>query len=158
MYDIMQYLNNLLEKKNLPQLLLLILFILYLVLGFKMPHNISEMIDTRTGKIVIAVSALALFAFANPILGIIGIIVAYELIKRSTVTTGSYALAKYYPTEEKKWSPFTPTHQFPYTLEQEIVKKMAPIRRPNTENKPASFKPILDDQHDAAPVNYQGVI
>ena len=142
----------------MPQLILLILFILYLVLGFKMPSNVSQMIDTRIGKISIAILAIILFAYTNPIVGIIGIIVAYEIIKRSSMTTGSYALEKYYPTEQKKWSPFTPIHQFPYTLEQEMVKKMAPIRHTSSTSTQSSFKAILDDQHDAAPVNYQGVI
>ena len=99
-----------------------------------------------------------MFAHSNPIVGILGIIVAYELIKRSSVTTGSAALEHYYPTEQKKWSPFSPIHQFPYTLEQEIVKKMAPIRHPATKNNRPNFKPVLDDLHDAAPINYQGVI
>jgi hypothetical protein len=63
-----------------------------------------------------------------------------------------------YPTEEKKWSPFTAHHQFPYTLEQEVVKKMAPIRNKNYSNEKYTFKPILDDLHDAAPINYRGVI
>jgi len=154
----MEYLKKLMEKKNMPQLVLTILFIIYLVLGLRMPHTIADIIDTTSGKVIIAVLALALFSYSNPILGILGIIVAYELIKRSSVTTGSAALEKYYPTEQKKWSPFSPLHQFPYTLEQEMVKKMAPIRRSNAEKQKVSFKPILDDLHDAAPVNYQGVI
>lgn len=154
----MEYLNTLLEKKNMPQLILVILFIIYLVLGLRMPSSIANVIDTNPGKIVVCILALALFAYSNPILGILGIMVAYELIKGSSMTTGSAALAKYYPTETKKWSPFNATHQFPYTLEQEIVKKMAPVRPSNYVSTPSTFKPILDDQHDAAPVNYQGVI
>jgi hypothetical protein len=142
----------------MPQLLLVILFILYLILGLKMPHNVANAIDTNAGKIIVCVLALALFGYSNPILGILGIMVAYELIKSSSITTGSAALAKYYPTETKKWSPFNARHQFPYTLEQEIVKKMAPVRPTNYVSSPSSFKPILDEQHDAAPVNYQGVV
>ena len=154
----MEYLKNLFEKKNILQLLLAIIFILYLILGFKMPPQMAELIDTNVGKMIVVVLALILFGSATPIVGILGIIVAYELIKRSSISTGSAALAKYYPTEEKKWSPFNATHQFPYTLEQEMVKKMAPNQHFNTESKPASFKPILEDQHDAAPINYNGVI
>jgi hypothetical protein len=60
-------------------------------------------------------------------------------------------LEEYYPTEAKKWSPFTPTHQFPYTLEQEIVKNMT-TQKFNTEYVKAPFRPILDDTHDASPL------
>ena len=149
----MEYFDKLLEKKNMPQLLLVILFILYLVLGFKMPHNVANAIDTNAGKLIVCVIALALFGYSNPILGILGIMVAYELIKSSSITTGSAALAKYYPTETKKWSPFNARHQFPDTLEQEIVKKMAPIVQGGATLKKASYKPLLENLHDATPLN-----
>ena len=42
----MEYLNELLEKKNMPQLLLVILFIIYLVIGFKTPEGVATMIDS----------------------------------------------------------------------------------------------------------------
>jgi hypothetical protein len=58
-------------------------------------------------------------------------------------------MEKYYPTETSKWSPFSPRHQFPYTLEQEMVKKMAP-QKFNTNYKKAPYKPVLEDNHDAA--------
>jgi hypothetical protein len=35
---------------------------------------------------------------------------------------------------------------------------MAPIRNNNYTKQKYSYKPILDDLHDAAPVNYTGVI
>ena len=52
----------------------------------------------------------------------------------------------------------TKNNQFPYTLEQEIVKKMAPVNKNNSTSSSYSFKPILDDLHDAAPLDYKGVI
>ena len=142
----------------MPQLILVILFVLYLVFNFRIPRALAESIDTSAGKIVVIVLALSLFAYSNPILGVLGILVAFELIKRSTIVTGRYALEKYYPTETKKWSPFNPRHQFPYTLEQEVVKKMAPIRKVQGPEERPTFKPVLDNLHDAAPVNYAGVI
>lgn len=154
----MEYSKQIMEPKNMPQLILVGLFILYLILDYKMPSSIAEKIDTTGGKMIVVVIALILFACSNPILGVIGIIVAYELIKRSSISTGSHALQKYYPTETKKWSPFSPQHQFPYTLEQEMVKKMAPVRATNNKSNPATYKPVLDNLYDAAPIHYQGVI
>ena len=150
----MEYINNLLEKRNMPQLLLVILFIIYLIMGFKMPDPVANVIDSNTGKVVVALVALVallLFGYSNPILGVLGIMVAYHLIKSSSEKTGMAALEKYYPTEEKKWSPFTPTHQFPYTLEQEVVKQMAPQKFNSTYVK-APYRPMLDDTHDAAKI------
>jgi hypothetical protein len=147
----MEYINNLLEKRNMPQLLLVILFIIYLIMGFKMPDPVANMIDSNTGKVIVALVALLLFGYSNPILGVLGIMVAYQLIKSSSEKTGMAALEKYYPTEEKKWSPFTPTHQFPYTLEQEVVKQMAP-QKFNSNYVKAPYRPMLDDTHDAAKI------
>ena len=148
----MEYLNELLEKRNMPQLVLVILFIIYLLMGFKTPDSIASMIDSTVGKIVVALFALLLFAYSNPILGVLGIFVAYQLVRGASIKTGMAGLEEYYPTEEKKWSPFTPAHQFPYTLEQEVVKKMAP-QKFNTSYVKATYKPTLEDTYDAAYVN-----
>jgi hypothetical protein len=145
----MEYINNLLEKRNMSQLILAILFIIYLVMGLKMPDTVANMIDSSAGKIVVALIALLLFGYSNPILGVLGILVAYQLIKASSEKTGMAALEKYYPTEEKKWSPFTATHQFPYTLEQEVVKEMA-SQKFNDNFVKAPYRPMLDDTHDAS--------
>jgi hypothetical protein len=153
----MEYLNSLLEKRNMPQFILTLLFVIFLVTGYRMPESVANLVDTTAGKIIIVIGALSLFAYSNPILGVLGVLVAYELIKRSYQVTGSAALEAYYPTEEKKWSRFSPMHQFPYTLEQEMVKKMTNIKF-NESGSTASFKPVIDDLHDAAPINYDGVI
>jgi hypothetical protein len=144
----MEYLNELLEKKNMPQLALVILFIIYLIMGFKTPDSVANMIDSTVGKIIVALVALFLFAYSNPILGVLGIFVAYQLVRNASIKTGMASLEQYYPTEEKKWSPFTPAHQFPYTLEQEMVKRMAP-QKFNTNYVKPTYKPMLEDIYDA---------
>jgi hypothetical protein len=111
------------------------------------------MIDSTIGKIIVVLVALMLFAYTNPILGVLGLLVAYQLIKGSSIKTGMAGLEAYYPTEQKKWSPFTPTNQFPYTLEQEVVKKMAPIVQSGSSLSPPSYKPLLVNLHDASPIN-----
>lgn len=147
----MEFLNELLEKRNMSQLVLVVLFIIYLLMGYKTPASVASMIDSTVGKIVVALIALLLFAYSNPILGVLGIFVAYQLVRGASIKTGMAGLEEYYPTEEKKWSPFTPAHQFPYTLEQEMVKKMAP-QKFNTNYVKATYKPTLDDTYDAASV------
>ena len=151
----MNSLTVLFQKEHLGQLILCILFIIYLVAGTITPPSISKMIDTIYGKIIIILLSVFLFMNTNPILGVLSIFVAYELIHRAT---GRYALEQYLPTEQKKYSNMTEMNQFPYTLEQEMVKKMAPIRQTMDTQSPADFHPILDDLHDAAPINYDGVI
>lgn len=148
----MEYLNSLLEKKHMPQLVLSVLFVIYLVLGYRLPESLSFMIDSTVGKIVVVVIALMMFAYSNPILGVLSLLVAYQLIKGASVRTGMAGLEEYYPTEQKKWTPFTATNQFPYTLEQEVVKNMA-SQKFNTTYVKAPYRPVLEDTHDATPLS-----
>ena len=83
----MDYLTDLTQQRNIAQLALVVLFVIYLVIGYRMPDSIAYLIDTNVGKIVVALAALSLFAYSNPILGILGIFVAYQLIQRSTMAT-----------------------------------------------------------------------
>ena len=137
------------NKKNMPEIALSILFIIYLVMGYKMPDSLAMMVVTPIGKIVIVMVALMLFAYSSPILGVLALLVAYNMIKGAAIKTGMAGLEEYYPTEEKKWSPFTPAHQFPYTLEQEMVKKMT-TQTFNTEYVKAPYRPTMDETHDAS--------
>lgn len=140
------------NKKNMPEIALSILFIIYLVMGYKMPDSLAMMVVTPIGKIVIVMVALMLFAYSSPILGVLALLVAYNMIKGAAIKTGMAGLEEYYPTEEKKWSPYTPANQFPYTLEQEIVKNMT-TQKFNASYVKAPFRPTLDDTHDAASLN-----
>ena len=104
--------TELFERKNLGQLALLILFLIYLIMGYKMPYALAFMIDTIWGKITVIIIAFILFAACNPLLGIIGFFVAYKLLTSSTIES----------------------------------------------NQHYSFSPVLDEQHDAASIHYNGVI
>lgn len=148
----MDYFRDLFTKKHMPELVLAALLALYLVMGYQVPEGVATMIDTTFGKIVVVVIALMLFAYSNPVLGILALLVAYQLIKGASVKTGMAGLEEYYPTEAKKWTPFTPTNQFPYTLEQEVVKNMT-TQKFNTEYVKAPYRPVLDDTHDASPLS-----
>jgi hypothetical protein len=148
----MDYFSSLFDKKKMPQLGLSVLFVIYLVMGYKMPEGVANAVDSTIGKIVVVLVALMLFAYSNPVLGVLALLVAYRLISSSAVRTGMAGLEAYYPTEAKKWSPFTPTNQFPYTLEQEVVKNMT-TQKFNTDYVKAPYRPTLDDTHDASPLS-----
>lgn len=150
--------SDLFKKENMGQVVLCLLFIIYLIMGYKMPDSVAGVVDTIYGKIIVVIVALVLFSFANPILGVLGFFVAFELIRRSSMTTGTYALDHYVPTEVKKESELNAMNQFPYTLEQEVVKKMAPIKENCEPGSTGDFSPVLDDTYDAAPIDYNGVV
>jgi len=148
----MNSLTGLFKKQNVPQLMLAIVFIIYLIMGYKTPEPLANLIDTLPGKIVVVLIALCLFTCVHPVLGVLGLLVAYDLLRRSGVETGIDALEKYLPTQQKVDSQFTAFNQFPYTLEQEMVKKMAPLNKSNEfyGGPGENYKPVLDKTYDAA--------
>lgn len=152
--------NQLNERKNMSQLILTILFLIYLVFGYKTPNDLAILIDNIWGKAIIIIIAIVLFAVCNPILGILGFFVAYKLIITSNIDSGNYGKQHYIPTEERKYAEMINNNEYPYTLEQEVIKLRAPIYDYNTDdiNNTYSFTPILDDQKNAASINYNGFI
>ena len=149
----MEKISSLFKKEKMGELLLMILFIIYLIMGYKTPESLANVVDSLPGKFVILLIVVAMFIYTNPLLAILSLFVAFELIRRSSRVTGIDALKKYAPSEEKKMSQFTAFNQFPYTLEQEMVKKMAPINHSGTTLSKASYKPFLENLHDASPLN-----
>jgi hypothetical protein len=137
------------NKKFVSQNVLTLLFVIYLILGLNTPKPIAQIIDTLIGKIVIILIAIYLFIYTNPILGVIGFFVAYDLIRRSSVATGNFGIDNYLPTEETKQAKMSSYNQYPYTLEQEMVKKMVPVVTKDMTT--ASYVPMTDDVYDAAP-------
>lgn len=149
----MESYSSLFKKEHNGQLVLAILFIIYLILGYKTPEPFASMIDSIAGKIVIFMVVIYMFIHTHPVLAVLSLFVAFDLIRRSSLTTGIDALQKFAPSEEKKMSQFSAFNQFPYTLEQEVVKQMAPILRSGSTLSKPSYKPLLENLYDALPVN-----
>jgi len=145
--------SSLFKKENMGELLLSIIFIIYLIMGYKTPEPVANLVDTLIGKILILMAVIYLFSKANPILAILGLFVAFDLVRRSSMATGIDALKKYAPTEANKMSQFSAFNQFPYTLEQEVVSKMAPIVKTGPIFNKPSFHPMIENLHDASPLN-----
>jgi hypothetical protein len=144
--------KELFKKQNMGEFILIVAMIIYLILGLKTPELVANMVDNVVGKVVIILIVIYLFMHSNPILAGLAALVAFDLMRRSSESTGLGALAAYAPSEKKKMSQFTAFNQFPYTLEQEVVAKMAPIVRSGTSLTTSSYKPMLDNLHDASPL------
>ena len=149
----MESYSSLFKKQHMGQLVLVILFIIYLIMGYKTPEPVANMIDSLAGKIVVIVIVIYMFMHTHPVLAVLALFVAFDLIRRSSLTTGIDALQKYAPSEVKKTSQFSAFNQFPYTLEQEVVKKMAPIVQSGSTLSKPSYKPLLENLYDASPIN-----
>lgn len=151
----METFSSLFKKEHIGELVLVILIIIYLILGLKTPEPIADLIDTLVGKIVIFSIVIYLFIHANPVLAILALFTAFQLMYHSSMSVRYSSqstlgpLTKYAPTEIKEYSPFSAHNQFPYTLEQEVVAKMAPMVKTGCSLKTAPYKPNLDNTYDA---------
>lgn len=143
--------NDSLNKLMNGQTLLFILFVIYIIFNVQTPDPLANIIDSTLGYVII----IALFAFMavnlHPLVTLVGIFAIYLLFKRSSIATGSLAMSKFLPTESLKSQHLSAFNQFPVTLEEEVVQKMAPLQA-GPSMGPKSFSPALNDLHDASNV------
>ena len=141
-----KFLKSLMKDKH--HLVLTLLLSVFILFDIKVPLVLAELVDNPIGKIVVAVLSLCLLSL-NALAGVVGLIAAYVL---SGDTTGTIATQNYLPTEEQKSSHLSAMNQFPVTVEEEVISKMLPSTNQRDMTQP-EFKPVLDDNHDAAASN-----
>lgn len=130
------------------QIILSVIFIIYLSLGYKIPHSIASKINTLIGKIVIFIITLFLIIKVHPILSILSLIVAVDIIyKSSRIEEQTFK-----SDNEYKMTQFNSFNNFHYTLEQEMVKKMTPPRGNEIYND-VTYKPVLENTYNATHIN-----
>lgn len=125
----------------------LAVFVLYLVFPMNAPNMMANMVDSTLGMVAIFSVAVFLFYYANPVLAVVFLFVAYELMRRSSSQTGKAAIAVHTPTQVKKditMKAMNPPKK--ETLEEDIVEKMAPIGHSDMSVYNAtSYKPVAED-------------
>jgi hypothetical protein len=147
----MEKISELFNKDHMGEFVLTILIIIFCVVRLRIPSEIALVVDSLVGRIVIILLVLYLFLHANPILAVVAAYAAFDLMRRSS-SSSQYAESSQ-PSEQTKMSQFTAYNQFPYTLEQEVVAKMAPlVQSSGSSINSASYKPVLDNLHDATPL------
>lgn len=126
------------------EITVLIVFVFYLMFNIDTPEMIAEIVETPIGLLSIMVMIMYLFFYGNPIIAIMFIFVAYELLKRSALVTGRKALMDYTPSQSKKniqMKAMNPPKE--KTLEEEMVEKMAPIGKSEMiDLVETGFKPV----------------
>ena len=143
---------NILKDFNRQELILLTVFVIYLIGNFKLPNTLNELVDNSFGNVVVILLALALFINTSPILGVVGFLVAYEIIRRASISTGTDAIKKYLPSEEnkaKKMEQYQPPMSTPdITLEEEMIDNIVEFTE-NNDLPESNVKPILDNNYGA---------
>lgn len=134
--------------KNRSELLMLTVLVLYITLNVQTPDMLAKLVDNVLGNVVIILAALYLLTNTNPIVGVVALYAAYELIRRSDKSNISSNFKKFLPTQEKKDGHFSAFNQFPVTLEEQMVKKMAPLVETSGPSN-LNYKPNQEEVHNA---------
>jgi hypothetical protein len=154
----MQKLNALYKAENKHQTFLGFLFIIYILSSLEVPEKLSIAINTTGGNSVVMLLALSVFYHTHSVIGILGLIAAYELIKRSGNGVAYIDIDNYIPSESGKsrnLDIMQPT--FKGSLEEDMVRNMVPLVVPGQQSD-LNYQPTLDSLHNASPLDYQGVI
>lgn len=149
----MNLLKELTSKKH--EAVVMMLMALYVIFPIETPMGIAKLIDSEMGKIAVYVAALSMFAYSIEF-GILSLLVAYTLVKRSSEMTGSNFMKSSEDAEEIKMEILKKYNDFPKTLEEQVVENMAPLVV-NDAPSTIDYKPVLCEQNDAAPIHYEGV-
>ncbi len=131
------------------EVILFVLFVAYLVFQPSTPPVLTPFIDNMFGTVVVISLALYMFLYMHPILGVLGIFVAYEIIRRTSTKT--IAMVQYSPDQPKKDKEFARMNPpKDKTLEEDVVAKMAPISDGGVIV--ADYSPVSDDVRGASMV------
>jgi uncharacterized membrane protein (DUF485 family) len=127
------------------ELSLLVVFIIYIILPIHTPQFLSGAIDNPISLVIMFGIAVYLFIYSNPVLAILYIFVAYELLRRTSNSVVIKAV-QHTPsqvTKDKEMKQMNPKKA--ETLEEEIVEKMAPVGRSDASvYVSSSYKPTAE--------------
>ena len=136
---------------NPLEMVLLVLFVIYLVFPISTPQFLAPMVDSSLGMVGIFAIVLFLFMYSHPLLAILYIFVAYELIRRSTQVTGRTAYLQFTPSQAKRDANMqamnVPKEE---SLEEAVVSQMAPVPHTSVDFLETEFKPLAEDVHHAS--------
>jgi hypothetical protein len=102
------------------ELVLAIVFIVYLLVDVKTPTTLAGYVDTFAGNAIVWGLALLLFSCCCTPLSMLGLVVAYVFIQRSN-------MRNFMPSESSKHDEMSKYNEFPFTLEEEAVSHIPEI-------------------------------
>ncbi len=113
------------------QLILGIIFVFYILLNVQTPAFLASSIDNIFGKVLVVAIAAVIFLKTNPVVGVLGLVVAYQMIKTASVTTGTYGMKHFLPSENSKMQEMRA-----FNAEQlQVQQQLDPVQGPMQEQE-----------------------
>jgi hypothetical protein len=154
----MEYFNALMKQEKQHEMVLLAVLVIYIMFDISTPSMMAEHVDTVYGNIIVAVLALSLFLSTHPVIGILGLFAAYELIKRSKHNASGpssiNALIHQVAPGESYRSKYMESTQVTYNsgLEEALVSQVPVLSAQSPANyrdANSNFQPVYADDHSA---------
>jgi len=150
-------LRKLVEDVKMPEMILMGLFVVYFVFPISTPLALVPWIDSPIGLVILFVIAVSLFLHMAPIVGILFLLVAYELLRRnhytapaSPIPEATQYLANRVPqstvTQSEKNSDLKQLNPpQPKSLEEEMVSQSSPhVNQSPDVFVPNTYLPLAD--------------
>jgi len=167
-----KFLPSFLRNTNLSsyEMILVAIFVIYIISPVESPPAISGLVSSPLGLVVIFAITVFLFIYTNPILGILYLFVAYELLRRSDKVPSSahdHSHGNFLPITMPLAAPKMPNMTpmlntvknesrvdvVPLTnsLEEETISASSPIGESRSSNyMETPFKPTAGSIHGAS--------
>lgn len=133
---------------------MLALFIIYLVMDIYPPELVASYIDSSLGMVATLLITLYVFMNYNPILGVVFLFVAYEIIRRSARVNNRVPMILHTPSQAKKDAELAEMNPpVSSSLEEDMVHQMAPVGKSSLISYTMSeYKPVSSDIHNASTI------
>jgi hypothetical protein len=134
--------------------ILMVLFVIYLIFDIQPPDAFAAVVDTPIGMVLVLLLTLMNFMRSNVILGVVGLFVAYEVVRRSARINNRVPMEIYTPSQMNKdieLIQMNPPES--KSLEEEMVDKMAPVGKSSMITFTMSeYKPVATETHNASTI------
>lgn len=132
------------------EIFLFIVFVVYILFPINTPDFLIPIVNSSFGLAILLIATVYLLFYTTPILAVLAILVAYEIVRRSNKPlnkTYTQQTQEYQPpSQEKKDEKLLEMNPVKVeTLEEEVILTMAPVGKsdPSTYIE-TSYKPIAD--------------
>ncbi len=146
--------KNLFLKMTPLEISVIAVMILYVVFQVDTPEFMARTIDSPIGMMTILVTALFLFYYANPVIAILFVFVAYELIRRTAFVSARDAIVEHTPSQKQKDIQMRVMNPVKTTsLEEEMISQMAPVGKSEmSQILDTKYKPVAPKLEGASQV------
>lgn len=145
------------NKISLVEMIVFAVFVLYLIFPVTTPAVLIPYINTNISIGLIIILCIYMLFYMTPVLGVLSIFVAYELLRRSStgIVRGKVPMVLHTPSQPKKDAEMKNMNPAPeVTLEEKVIQEMAPVGKMSKieEYVETSFKPIQEKIEGASMV------